>query len=48
MVGRTDGGRWLAVPIGRSKNERTRWRPATAFEATPGQITKAEKALGAR
>jgi hypothetical protein len=48
MVGRTDAGRWLAIPISRSKRDRSRWRPATAFGATDGQITKAERALGGR
>ena len=46
MVGQTDGGRWLAVPIGRSQLVAKFWRPATAFPAGPEQIAKALRTLG--
>src|SRR5438034_802003 len=36
MVGRTNGGRWIAVPIGRSRRRPDRWRPATAM-ASPSE-----------
>jgi hypothetical protein len=40
MVGPTLGGRWLTVPIAPTEIPGT-WRPATAFDASPGHITKA-------
>jgi hypothetical protein len=46
MVGRTDGGRWLAVPIGRSKRDPSKWRPATAYDAPEPDIIKARRTIG--
>jgi hypothetical protein len=48
MVGRTDAGRWLTVPIGRSKQDPAKWRPATAFDSNTGQMTLASRVLRGR
>src|SRR5438132_1274116 len=40
MVGHTNGGRWLAVPIRSIEEKPGVWRPATAFDAPPAHIIR--------
>jgi uncharacterized DUF497 family protein len=39
MVGRTNGGRWLTIPIARTAQPGV-WRPATAFPSRPADRAK--------
>jgi hypothetical protein len=39
MIGPTDGGRFLTVPLGRTGVE-GRWRPATAWASSRGELAR--------
>lgn len=47
MVGPTYGGRFLTVPLAPT-DEPTIWRPATAWDASPGERARYDAARGAR